>query len=180
MTKAEIRTQIAQAKQVRPLERLSPAVLENLHQLDSFRQAQAVGLYMPLPDEVDVTPLISLPEKIFYIPAFDESMGSYRMAQYTPELKRGKFGIPEPKEPRWAEPDELNMILVPGVAFDRAGRRIGRGGGFYDQLLPAYHTVRTGICFSFQLLETIPTEPHDCTMEFLITESEILKFALNS
>lgn len=185
--------------------------------LELFKQAKTIGAYMPLPDEVDVTPLFGFGsplrspsfggqaaggvappvgsesrgranspsepqlqrEKVFYIPAFDEALGSYRMAKYTPELKKGKFGIPEPENPIWAEADELDLILVPGVAFDRAGGRIGRGGGFYDRLLPQYNAIRAGICFDFQCLEKIPSEPHDGLMDVLITESKILKFAMN-
>jgi len=144
---------------------------------------------MPLPDEVDVSSLFQTLEKSIYIPAFDESLGSYRMAKYTPKLKKGKFGIPEPAEPIWTDADDLDLILIPGVAFDNLGNRIGRGGGFYDRLLPKYHAIRAGICFDFQCLpvlsdkgvevETIPTESHDGSMDLLITESRILKFATN-
>jgi len=141
---------------------------------------------MPLPDEVDVTPLFQCLEthcvgaQNFYIPAFDESLGSYRMAKYTSELKKGLFGIPEPEHPVWAGTNELDLILVPGVAFDSSGNRLGRGGGFYDQLLPQYSAIRAGICFNFQLLKEIPVESHDCVMDLLVAESKILKFAMNS
>ncbi len=191
MTKAEIRAHVAQAKKSQPLEPSSAAVLKNVQTLELYRQAKTIGAYMPLPGEVDVSPLFHLPapdgfgatrtvEKAFFIPAFDESIGSYRMAQHTPQLKRGKLGIPEPARPVWAAPDELDLILVPGIAFDRAGNRLGRGGGFYDRLLPQYSAKRAGICFDHQCLAEIPAEPHDCRMDLLITESAILKFALNS
>ena len=181
MTKSEIRKQItAQRPDVQTLERLSEQIVKKFQTLELFRQAKAVGTYMPLPDEVDISPLFQTLEKQMYIPAYDEKSGGYRLAKYTPELKNGKFGIPEPENPVWAEADELDLILVPGVAFDRAGGRIGRGGGFYDRLLPQYSAVRAAICFDFQCLEAIPTESHDCTMDLLITESKILKFAMNS
>jgi 5-formyltetrahydrofolate cyclo-ligase len=191
MTKAEIRAQIARTKKFHALEALSTATLKNLQGLEIYRRAKAVGCYIPLPDEVDVAPLFHPPapagsgaertlEKVFYIPAFDGTAGIYRMAKYTPELKKGKFGIPEPQHPVWAGPDELDLILVPGVAFDRAGNRLGRGGGFYDRLLPQYRAKRAGICFDVQCLEEIPAEPHDCRMDLLVTESAILKFAMNS
>jgi 5-formyltetrahydrofolate cyclo-ligase len=86
----------------------------------------------------------------------------------------------EPAVPVFGVEDELDLIIVPGVAFDLAGRRIGRGGGFYDRLLPQYRAVRAGICFDFQCLETIPAEEHDIQMDLLVTERQILKFALNS
>jgi 5-formyltetrahydrofolate cyclo-ligase len=116
----------------------------------------------------------SKPLKQFFIPAFDETLDSYRMARYTPELKKGRFGIPEPEQPVWAAPDEIRLILVPAIAFDRAGGRLGRGGGFYDRLLPLYSAQRLGIGFSFQLLDAVPSEEHDIRMNALLTEKEFL------
>lgn len=183
MTKAELRAQIAEQKKKlssQYLEALSAKTVENFQTLESFRAARTVGAYMPLPGEVDITPLFEHLKKIFYIPAFDEASGRYRMARLTAELKKGRFGILEPAVPVFAAEDELDLIVVPGIAFDRAGRRIGRGGGFYDRLLPQYRAIRAGICFDFQLLEAIPAEEHDVRMDFTVTESKILKFAMNS
>ena len=189
MTKDEIRQQIAaQKKSFQGLELLTERIVSTFQTLETFQEAKTVGAYMPLPDEVDITPLFpsfakasegrQISGKKIYIPSFDEANGSYRLAEYTPELKKGKFGIPEPANPVFA-PEELDLIIVPGVAFDRAGHRIGRGGGFYDQLLPQYHAVRVGVCFDFQCLEKVPSEPHDCNVDLLVTELQILEFATN-
>ena len=178
MTKAEIRTLIAEQKKTLGFDRLkflSASVIRNLQSQEAFRTAQTVGVYIPLPDEVDVAPLFKIPGKTFYIPAFDESVGIYRMAKLTAGLKKGRFGIPEPAVPIFSTENELGLIVVPGVAFDRTGRRIGRGGGFYDRLLPQYRTVRVGICFDFQLLACIPTEFHDVRMDFTATETQVFK-----
>jgi 5-formyltetrahydrofolate cyclo-ligase len=147
--------------------------------LEVFRAARAVGAYMPLADEVDITPLFQSLEKTFYIPAFDEALGLYRMAKMMPTLKKGRFGVAEPATPVFAAADEIDLIIVPGVAFDRTGGRVGRGGGFYDRLLPQYKAVRAGICFDFQCLETVPAEAHDVQVDWLVTELKILKFAMN-
>ena len=181
MTKAEIRAQIAeQKKSFLNLETLSAAAVKKFQGLEIFKMAKAIGAYMPLPDEVDVRPLFQTPNKIFYIPTFDEASGNYRMAQLTTEMKKGRFGIPEPAVPVFAAEDELDLIIVPGVAFDRAGHRIGRGGGFYDRLLPQYRAVRAGICFGFQCLETVPAQEYDIRMNWMVTEAQILKIELNS
>ena len=183
MTKAEIREQIAEQKKTltaQCLKILSIAIVEKLQTLESFRAAQTVGAYMPLADEVDITSLFRALEKTFFIPAVDKVSGNYRMARLTPELKKGRFGILEPAVPVFAAKDELDLILVPGVAFDRAGRRIGRGGGFYDRLLPQYRAVRVGLCVDFQCLEAIPAEQHDIQMDWLVTETLILNFGMNS
>jgi 5-formyltetrahydrofolate cyclo-ligase len=181
MTKAEIRKQIATLRpDFQTLEKMSVAVIERFQTLEVFKSARAIGVYMPMTDEVDITPLFDCLEKTFFIPAFDESSSNYRMARLTTELKKGRFGILEPAVPDFAGENDLDLILVPGVAFDRAGRRIGRGGGFYDRLLPQYRAVRAGICFDFQCLEAIPAEPHDVRMDWVATETQILKFAMNS
>jgi len=194
MTKADIRAQIAERKKMlgfppspaglrragQTLEKMSAAAVRNFKTLENFRTARAVGAYMPLADEVDITPLFRILDKTFYIPAFDEVSGCYRMARLTAELKKGRFGIFEPAVPVFAVEGDLDLIIVPGVAFDRAGRRIGRGGGFYDRLLPRYRAVRAGICFDFQCLEAIPAEEHDIRMNFTVTEAKILEFAMNS
>jgi len=211
MTKDEIRQHIAELRpNFQTLEKLSAEIIKKFQPLEKqmgggsasfqtlelFRQAKTLGVYMPLPDEVDISPLFpsfakasegrQTLEKTFYIPVFGEASqrpstlrgGGYHLAELTPELKTGKFGIPEPVNPVFA-PEELDLIIVPGVAFDRAGHRIGRGGGFYDRLLPQYRAVRVGICFDFQCLEKIPAEPHDCNVDLLVTESQILEFAMN-
>ncbi len=208
MTKDEIRHQIAASRpDFQTLEKRSAVIVEKFRLLELFQQAKTLGAYMPLPDEVNITPLldfgsaggIALPEhskskggassisepptpckKTFYIPAFNEASGGYQLAELTPELKSGKFSIPEPANPVFA-PEKFDLIIVPGIAFDRAGNRLGRGGGFYDRLLPQYHATRVGVCFDFQCLpllsdegvevEKIPVEPHDCNVDLLVTES---------
>ena len=190
MTKAEIRKQIAEKFQslenkmgggsasFQTLEKLSVEVVKKFQGLELFQRAKTVGVYIPLPDEVDITPLFQCLEtncvgaQKFYIPAFDQDAGLYRLAEYSADLKKGKFGILEPANPVFA-PEEIDLILEPGVAFDRSGNRIGRGGGFYDRLLPQYRAVRAGICFDFQCLESVPAEPHDCKMDLVVTESRI-------
>ncbi len=176
MTKAEIRAQIAERrKPCDCLAVLSAAAVRKFQTLDIFKSARAVGAYMPLADEVDITILFQTLEKTFYIPAFDETSGEYRMARLTATLKKGRFGIPEPENPVFAAKNELDLIIVPGVAFDRAGRRIGRGSGFYDRLLPHYQAIRAGICFDFQCVEPIPEETHDIRMDILVTEIKNIK-----
>jgi 5-formyltetrahydrofolate cyclo-ligase len=78
------------------------------------------------------------------------------------DLRPGTFGIPEPaaSAPE-AYPSEVDVALVPGVAFDASGGRLGRGRGFYDRLLPLVRGATFGVCFSCQLLPQVPRQPHD-------------------
>ncbi len=169
MTKIEMRRHIRERKQgFQGLEKRSAEIVDTFQTLECFLKARRIGAYIPLPDEVDITPLFQCLEKQFYIPAFDAVAGSYRLAEYTGKMKSGKFGIPEPANPVFA-PEKLDLIIVPGVAFDRDGNRLGRGGGFYDRLLPQYRATRVGICFDFQCLEEIKTESHDCRVDVVVS-----------
>ena len=71
--------------------------------------------------------------------------------------------------------NNIDVILVPGLAFDRNGGRMGFGKGYYDRLLESSKAVKIGLCYDFQILEKIPTESHDVPMNFVITEKEILE-----
>ncbi len=176
MTKAEIRTHMKAKKKAvgfRELEERSVQIVQHVQSLELFRVAGVVGLYMPLPDEVNLSPLFQRMGKEFFIPAFDELKNQYQMARYTASLHRGKFGVFEPVTPIFAEKEEMDLIFVPGMAFDPLGRRVGRGGGFYDRLLPLYNAIRIGIGFDFQWIEHIPVEINDGLMDVVVTDQRI-------
>jgi 5-formyltetrahydrofolate cyclo-ligase len=87
-------------------------------------------------------------------------------------LAAGKFGTREPLPGDVILPGQTGVILTPGVAFDRAGARLGRGGGFYDRLLSdaSLKARRIAVCFGCQLVERVPVEPHDAEVDAIVTE----------
>lgn len=91
-------------------------------------------------------------------------------------LRPGVWGIPEP-DPSWAvlSPDTVTVFLVPGVAFDPAGGRLGQGAGYYDRLLPGTPGQKVGVAWSFQVVEQVPADPHDIPMDAVLTERGWLK-----
>lgn len=97
------------------------------------------------------------------------------------ELRAGLWNIPEPPSHRWSEPDrqievaELDAVLVPGVAFDRGGGRLGNGAGYFDRLLCRVRSdaVLAGICYQSQLLPVIEMQSHDIYMDYVITEQRV-------
>lgn len=91
-------------------------------------------------------------------------------------LRRNRIREPLPECPA-VPPQEIDLILIPGLAFDRTGRRLGRGGGFYDRFLadPALRAVRCGVLFECQLLPEIPAEPHDIHVDYLCTPGQLWK-----
>ncbi|HTH49729.1 MAG TPA: 5-formyltetrahydrofolate cyclo-ligase [Candidatus Limnocylindria bacterium] len=147
-----------------------------------WREARTVLLTWSLPDELSATGLIeaALAEgKRVTLPGFDAASGEY-VARYvkSPEkdLVVARFGV---REPRVACPRvsfaELDLVIVPGVAFDAAGNRLGRGKGFYDRLLgQAIAADFCGIGFDEQIVPRVPVEPHDVQLHYLVTPSRLL------
>lgn len=92
------------------------------------------------------------------------------------ELIRHPFGMLEPGEDcPLAEPRTLELVLVPGLAFDRSGGRLGQGGGFYDRYLPRCPGAKAALCRVEFLLEAVPREEHDCSVELVVTEEEVFR-----
>ena len=87
---------------------------------------------------------------------------------YEPDnLECGAFGIIEPQGAEAIEPAQIDLIIVPGVAFTRSGKRCGRGKGYYDKYLSreGFRATKIGVCYAEQLAEDIPNEPHDIVMD---------------
>jgi len=91
------------------------------------------------------------------------------------ELLPGKFGILEPSAEASHAGNEFDLILVPGLAFDLRGGRLGRGKGFYDRFLAEARGLRAGVCFDDQIVDGVPSEPHDLRMDFVVTPSSIYR-----
>ena len=96
----------------------------------------------------------------------------YAMAEDTDDLKRNEYAILEPKE-RIINNKKIDVIILPGSVFDINGNRIGYGKGYYDKYIKSlnYNPLKIGVCYDFQLLDTIPTETHDVKMDIILTES---------
>ncbi len=89
------------------------------------------------------------------------------------DLNKGAYGINEPKTINKANVDDIDLILVPGIAFSVSGERIGFGKGYYDKLLEKFNGVKIGVCYDFQIVNHIPSSPHDIKMDMIVTEKRI-------
>ncbi|MGM9675210.1 MAG: 5-formyltetrahydrofolate cyclo-ligase [Bacteroidaceae bacterium] len=131
-----------------------------------WRMAGCVLLYHALSDEVHTSTLLEDAlhrGKRVILPVVAGDMLLLR--GYDGRTVKGAFGIDEPIGPTLSAYDEIDLAIVPGMAFDAHGNRLGRGKGFYDRLLPMLHCPKWGICFSFQLVDTVPSEAHDMPMD---------------
>lgn len=185
MTKTELRKSIRLHNQ----EKLTPdnkarwsqAIVQRIQSLDSFAQAQRIGLYHALPDEPNLSFLLEEfhHKKELFIPRVEgDDIAFYAYTGEKDLDRHGAYGIAEPTADMSAaiDPSSLDLLLVPGVAFDRNGNRMGRGKGYYDRFLPATHAKLIGITFSYRLLDTLPTDPWDLPMHGIITDSETVIF----
>lgn len=178
MEKKELRKLVRAAKRAVSLEdkiRRSQPIMQQVEQLTSFRNADTVLLYWSMDDEVYTHDFVKrwYQEKTLLLPCVDGD--DLLLRQYTgpDSMQPGpQFGIPEPVGPVFEALEQVQMIVVPGVAFDHNKNRMGRGRGFYDRLLKSTpNAVKVGVAFSFQLFDTIPTEPFDVPMDEVISES---------
>lgn len=148
--------------------------MQQVESLPQFKEAQTVLLYWSMEDEVQTHDFVNrwYKEKTLLLPCVDGD--DLRLRQYTgPEcLKEGEqFGIGEPTGPEFTDLERVEMIIVPGVAFDRTGNRMGRGRGFYDRLLKSTpRAFKVGVAFNFQMVDRVPTEDFDVPMDAVLTE----------
>ena len=130
--------------------------------------------YWPLPDEVDIRPLIDrlvAEGKTVLLPrVVDDRTMELRRYTSSADLAEGAFHIMEPTGPLFVDDDQIDVALVPGVAFDAAGHRLGRGRGYYDRFLARCSGVRKiGVCFPFQRVAEVPSEPYDVVMDEVVS-----------
>jgi 5-formyltetrahydrofolate cyclo-ligase len=154
----------------------SSAARELLKAQEVWQRSGKILFYSPMADEVDVWPLVAEAQaagKHIALPRYVAETGGYQpfaVADPKNDLEEGRFGIPEPAQ--HCQPtaiNQLDLVLVPGVGFDGVGRRLGRGKGFYDRLLPQVSGIKCGLAFDFQIVAEIPEEPHDVLLDCLLT-----------
>ena len=176
MEKSAIRAEMRRLKAAcSPKERdaLSRAVIARLEATPQWQQAKTVLLYHSLPDEVATHDLIRRATTIgkrVLLPVVEGDDLLLRSYQPSDELHEGAFHIFEPTGETFTDYAAIDLAVIPGVAFTPDGFRLGRGRGYYDRLLPhLIATCKIGICWPFQLLSELPTEPHDVRMDAVIT-----------
>jgi 5-formyltetrahydrofolate cyclo-ligase len=150
-----------------------------------FTEARVVALYAPIHNEVETAQVLDAAvasAKVVLFPAVCPGGLEFRRISNPAIMRRGPFGIPEPDAACPVHsPEEADLIVVPGVAFDISGRRIGYGKGYYDKSL---HRLEgkgrlVGFCYDFQLMEEIEGEPHDVKMDLIITERRVIRPGIN-
>ncbi|MEN6412604.1 MAG: 5-formyltetrahydrofolate cyclo-ligase [Veillonellales bacterium] len=164
------------------VEKSSQCMARHLFDWILYQQAKTVMIYLSMPDEPQTEAIISHAwgnGKSICVPYLRETPGLMDAALISnmSELTEGRFGlkVPAPNRLQFIAPGNIELILIPGVAFDVFGNRLGMGGGYYDRFLPqASSAVLIGVCWQSYVLTNLPTAKHDRPVHFLLTEAGIL------
>lgn len=159
----------------------SQAIITRLEELPLFQQAAEIHTFVAWRHEVDnhelIRRLLQMGRRVA-VPKIEPAtphLRHYFIAGFS-ELRKGAFDILEPPaEPnRLAAPEQFGLVLVPGLAFDRSGNRLGMGEGYYDRFLAQVGAPKIALAFDFQIVAKIPAEPHDQRVDIIVTEKEVI------
>lgn len=178
MEKSEIRRKVKNLRSMllaAERERAADEVFARLEETAAFLLSDHIMMYHSLDDELSTLKFLSKwkDRKHFYLPRVN-GVNLEVLPYEETRLELGAFHIEEPTGTNTIDPNELELIIVPGVAYDRKGNRLGRGKGFYDRLLSDINATKIGVGYEFQLFDEIPAESHDVKMDAVITQNQCI------
>ena len=179
MEKTDIRRKIKNLRMMlSEMEKASAAeeVFAQLEKTAAFMMADNILMYHSLPDELQTIKFLQKwhDRKRFFLPRVNGVNLDILPFEET-RLELGSFHIEEPTGDDVVDVDDIELMVIPAVAFDRKGNRLGRGKGFYDRLLSTSKATKIGVGYEFQLFDDLPSEPHDVAMDMVITQKTLIK-----
>ena len=165
--------------------RVQEMIYERIVSRSLFQAAQHVACYVSIQNEVDTHRLIkyalSVGKQVCVPVTQGRGVMDFQQIVSWGALKPTRFGLLEPEYDvaRVIGPEDLDLVIVPGVAFDRQGHRLGFGGGYYDRYLERCNATRLGLAYGFQVIDEVPVEANDAHMDWLVTEDEVILCAKN-
>lgn len=154
---------------------MSRSVWMQVEREEVFKEARTVLAYWSMDDEVFTHDFVCkwAEMKTILLPCVRGEELDIRYFDGKENLCPGEgYAIPEPVGALFTDLKQIDLVLVPGVAFDREGNRLGRGKGYYDRILKQTPAYKIGLCFDFQLLDCVPTEEHDIKMDRVISNEK--------
>ncbi|MDO5759824.1 MAG: 5-formyltetrahydrofolate cyclo-ligase [Bacteroidota bacterium] len=176
-----LRKQIRDKKKLYSLEEkkeFSKPIFERIERLEIFQKAKTLLCYWSMEDEVFTQDFVNkwYKSKTLLLPCVEGNDLVLRQYLGKESMKAGEqFGILEPTGKEYTDFENIDIMIIPGVAFDSNKNRMGRGRGFYDRLLNTLSAKKIGICFDFQIVESVPTESFDIKMDVVISSSFIFQ-----
>jgi 5-formyltetrahydrofolate cyclo-ligase len=156
--------------------KMSEEVFSVLEITGIFSEASHICIYNSMRDEVHTHEFIKkwMPEKVFYLPAIVNNTIVLRKIDTNTVFEKSSIGVDEPIGENFMNYAKIDLAIVPGLAFDRKGNRLGRGKGYYDQFLPKIKAPKIGVCFDFQLIDQVPIDEWDVKMDMLVSENDLI------
>lgn len=179
MKKEDIRRRIKAHKSLlseQERDEAAERVFAQLERTAAFMLADRILLYHSLPDELSTRRFIDKWHKLkhFFLPRVN-GVNLEILPYDRSTLRLGAFQIEEPDGDEVYDPADIELVVVPAVAYDARGNRVGRGKGFYDRLLCDTPATKVGVGYDFQLVDEIDAEPHDVKVDIVITESRYIR-----
>lgn len=150
---------------------LSKPIWEQLEKEDYFINSKIVLAYWSMGDEVATHEFVKkwYKEKTILLPCVEGDILKLRIFEGMGSMRKGEaYSILEPIGEEFRDIDKIDLVIVPGIAFDKENNRLGRGRGYYDKLLTSANAIKVGVCFDFQFFDRIPTEEFDVKMNYVI------------
>ena len=151
-------------------------IYRRLIDMSAYQLARRIACYVSIKNEVDTRTVIQKTigsGKQVGVPVTREEGGmDFQAILGLSDLRPVRYGLrePVPNPEMVLLPHTIDLILIPGIAFDRLGHRVGSGGGYYDRFLVQTEAIRIGLSYGFQIIDRVPAEPHDVKMDLIITE----------
>ncbi len=184
MTKPDLKRRL-RAERIQMSERVvrekSLCIYRRLINMPAYRLARCIACYVSIKNEVDTKTVIQNAiggGKQVGVPVTREDGDmNFQVIEGLSDLRPAHYGLrePVPDPQKVLLPHTIDLILIPGIAFDRHGHRVGSGGGYYDRFLARTEAVRVGLSYTFQIIDRVPAEPHDVKMDLIITENEVIR-----
>ena len=176
--KSEIRSRVLDERDILSedeIKGMSELIISNFKEEFSLEDYQTICVYVSKGSELFTHNLINylLKSKIVLVPYVENILKVSRINDFS-ELEKGKYDILEPKD-KVEYQNQIDLVIVPGVAFDEQGNRLGYGKGFYDNFLKDYKGTKVALAYERQIVKTIPIEEHDIKMNYIITERRVIK-----
>ncbi|MCD6109245.1 5-formyltetrahydrofolate cyclo-ligase [bacterium] len=182
-TKEELRTEISKKKHQIPAtkkEKFDNQIYKNITGLPEWKKAKKVFIYISMKDEVDTRALIKnyLGKKIIIVPKSHTKFNKLTLHEIKSfdDTEKGSYSIMEPKShTRIITPEEVDLVIIPGIVFDKNGHRIGYGKGYYDRLTKHLTCHKIGLAYKVQIVNNIPAQKHDVPVDTLVTEETVYR-----
>jgi len=154
-------------------------ITKNLFALSEYTNSQKIMLYVSLPNEVDTSKIMenSFSSKKVFFPITNTETRELELgqAENMADLREGAHGILEPIDKTDISPAELDLVIIPGRAFDTSGNRIGRGKGYYDRFLSKVSCPKIALAFEYQIIDEVPSDLYDIPVDKIVTEERVIQ-----